>query len=818
MTTRKRDADGKFAAAPEKASAAELEMEVAGAGSDFLRVVTSGGIMVNADEVMTTIAPTKLGKNGQLQLDPYKLHRLMRRADLKYKALISTRKNGVLGKPWRVISNPADKDKERAAKVAAFSQAALKGIKNFHADRQELHDAIPNGWNVSEIMWVQREVVFGEGQSRLGWVPDRLQQRRLGRFGFAEADWSLRYQQTSGNFVPVHPHKFIVHSHGMENEDRHGTAECAEVFWWWFLKHNFVKWWSVFGEKFSQPTVVGKHPPNAKQDQVDRLKRAIKLFQTEYGVVIPNNVEVSLLEAARTGSINTYQTFCEFCDKCMSEALTGQSLATGQGQSGAGSYAQSVTHENVKQEFIEADAQDEMGTTDAQLMAPIALYNFGPDVPHALYVVDYESKNLTADLAQDKDLVNEVGFPMTYGYFADKYNRPLAPGVNRDDVVSGKKATVVQTPGAGGGGGDDEGDGNDGKNGNDGKDEKDKKLSSRTGFNAVAFAKGSKARRAEADKCVEESDQLTEGCVRRGRITYNAIADAVADAANKSEDLEELRSRLELMKGKHVDALATAIARAKVNGFLLGAAQVQRQLGDVVKKNQHGLDGHATHFAKKNLGDFEPLEPTEAIKWFEELVPMGKEELQRVAREAQAKAFTIAGIEERDTLKRIQDKVSEYLQQGKTVAEWKKEYAEIRAEVGLDPVKGYQAEQTFRDNTHRAYGAGRVRAANDPDVKDQVWGYEYMATMDDRTRPEHAALNGFTAERDDPFWYSHTPPWEYGCRCISVPVTKLAAETEGIEAQGTIEVDGAEVDPRTWPASPAFRGLGFQADKQRSAA
>ena len=808
--TRPRDSKGRFAATaePVKPTAEGLVLEIAGTSNDFMRQVGVNGIMTNTDEVMTTIAPSKLSKNGQLTVDPYRLHRQMRRADLKYKALIAIRKKGVLGKQWRVVPNPADNDPKRAAEVAAFSQAALLRIKKFHADLRELLEAIPSGWAISETMWHQITIVYGEGKSRLGWTPKSLDQRRQGRFDFAE-DWSLRYQPSPGTYVPVHPHKFIVHSHAVENEDRHGTGEASEVWWWWFLKHNFIKWWSVFGEKFSQPTVQASYPPGTPQTEIDKLKRAIKMFQTEFGLTIPNNVEVKLLEAQRYGSINTYQSFSEFCDKCMSEALTGQSLATGQGEGGNGSRAASEVHAGQQQIFTEDDCQELMDTIDEDLMCPLAYWNFGPDVPHALFVIDYEAKDLAGDLTQDTTLVNEIGFPMTYGYFADKYKRPLPPGVDRDDLVPGRKIAAPAAPFGGGGAGDGEDD--------FGAARRHGKTTNRippkggtpnkVSFNAVEFAKGSKKRRAEAELCTREADRLSEKIVELGREAYNAIADAVAAAADKCDDLDELKARVELLKGKHVEQLASGIATAKANGYLLGAAQMYRALAPVIEDSEK----HSAHFAKKKLGEFDPMPPTEAIKWFEELVPLTKEDLAKVAREATAKAYTIAGIEDRDVIKRVQDKVSEYLKEGKTLADWKQDYGQIREEAGLDPVKGYQAEATFRDSTHRAYGAGRVRTANAPEVREHVWGYEYMATMDDRTRPEHAALNGFTAERDDPFWVSHTPPWEYGCRCVAVAVTKLAAELEGIEAKGTVEVDGVEVDPRTWPASPGFRGLGFGA-------
>lgn len=42
---------------------------------------------------------------------------------------------------------------------------------------------------------------------------------------------------------------------------------------------------------------------------------------------------------------------------------------------------------------------------------------------------------------------------------------------------------------------------------------------------------------------------------------------------------------------------------------------------------------------------------------------------------------------------------------------------------------------------------------------------EYRAVTDDRTRPEHAALNGIIRPINDPFWDTNYPPNGWGCRC-----------------------------------------------------
>ena len=41
--------------------------------------------------------------------------------------------------------------------------------------------------------------------------------------------------------------------------------------------------------------------------------------------------------------------------------------------------------------------------------------------------------------------------------------------------------------------------------------------------------------------------------------------------------------------------------------------------------------------------------------------------------------------------------------------------------------------------------------------------------MDERTRDEHAALNGCVYPVDDPFWDAYYPPNDWNCRCDAEP-------------------------------------------------
>ena len=80
---------------------------------------------------------------------------------------------------------------------------------------------------------------------------------------------------------------------------------------------------------------------------------------------------------------------------------------------------------------------------------------------------------------------------------------------------------------------------------------------------------------------------------------------------------------------------------------------------------------------------------------------------------------------------------------------------------------------------------------HDPDAM-KVFPYvRYCARGDARTRSEHADLDGRIFRKDDPFLSTHTPPWEFNCRCWGEQVTKKRGEREAAKSKtGGIEPVG----------------------------
>lgn len=70
----------------------------------------------------------------------------------------------------------------------------------------------------------------------------------------------------------------------------------------------------------------------------------------------------------------------------------------------------------------------------------------------------------------------------------------------------------------------------------------------------------------------------------------------------------------------------------------------------------------------------------------------------------------------------------------------------------------------------------------------------YVAVMDGRTRPSHAALNGKIWRKDDPVWSVIYPPNGFNCRCRTRALTPGQMKREGLSLSAPPEIETREVD------------------------
>ena len=193
------------------------------------------------------------------------------------------------------------------------------------------------------------------------------------------------------------------------------------------------------------------------------------------------------------------------------------------------------------------------------------------------------------------------------------------------------------------------------------------------------------------------------------------------------------------------------------------------------------------------------LPPKEAVAWFEAKGYRITWDWHEMRDEAHALAFTVAKAARLDILQDIRAGVEAALKEGRTERMfirdltpllqkkgwWGKAHDPETGEVLLD-AKGRRIRQgspwrlstIYRTNLQSAYMAGRWKAAVAAKATHPY--LQYVAVMDARTRPTHAAMNGRVFAVDDPIWHTHHPPNGFNCRCRTRPMTRRALEREGL--------------------------------------
>ena len=143
------------------------------------------------------------------------------------------------------------------------------------------------------------------------------------------------------------------------------------------------------------------------------------------------------------------------------------------------------------------------------------------------------------------------------------------------------------------------------------------------------------------------------------------------------------------------------------------------------------------------------------------------------------RAFTIAGIEQMDALRKLRDIIAK-LPEG---ADWDNVKKDLAAEIsiytGVDAKAAKaRAEHTLRMQGFQAYAVARHQQQVSTVGSHPYWMYETVG--DNRVRAGHAALDGKVLRADDPWWKTHYPPWDWGCRCIVIALDEEDAQKFGI--------------------------------------
>jgi SPP1 gp7 family putative phage head morphogenesis protein len=195
---------------------------------------------------------------------------------------------------------------------------------------------------------------------------------------------------------------------------------------------------------------------------------------------------------------------------------------------------------------------------------------------------------------------------------------------------------------------------------------------------------------------------------------------------------------------------------------------------------------------------FSPLSHEAAVARIAGLPLVTREVMDGLLPELRAYAFCVTGLDGFDQLGKVRDQVKAVPAGERT---WKQARKEIAAEL-VDDLGGKaserRAELLLRTHVFRSYAASRYR--NLMQQVDVFPFWQYKTHGDGNVRPSHAALNGKIFPAGHPIWQRIFPPWDWGCRCLVVPLTQRSA---GAMLQRGKMSESAAKDPNLQPTQIA---------------
>lgn len=510
-----------------------------------------GGVQPNTDETLKT----RGGGKG------LKLYEDLKR-DAHTGAVLAKRKLAVTSRPWRVEPASAKRVDTKAAELVT---TALQHLR-FNGVCKRLLDATLKGFAVSEVMWEVRDGLV---------LPSRVMARDPRRFVFSVDDQlHLLTRQNMITGEPMPTRKFIVHRHGADDDSPYGTGIGSMLFWPVFFKRQTITFWLTFADKFGSPTAVGKYPGGSGKPEQAKLLAALAAISQDAGVIVPEGMVIELLEASRTGSVDTYEKLVRYMDEQISKAVLGETMSTTAASAGLGSNQAGVQND-VRLEVAEDDNDELCETLNDTLVRWVVEFNTpGAGLPKLC-----RDFNVPEDLAKratrDKTLF-DMGWEPSAAYMLETYGEgwtkkaPVAP------------PALPGLPGAPGVAADDNaGPGNNqGNTADDPADPENHPARFADVADGAPLAKGTaqrafnKARHADINAGAEALAAEWQAMVRKPVEAVLALAEA------SGGDLVEFRARLAtLLDAKPDPDAVQRIAQATFAAHVMGRGLEPKKLG-----------------------------------------------------------------------------------------------------------------------------------------------------------------------------------------------------------------------------------------------
>lgn len=179
-----------------------------------------------------------------------------------------------------------------------------------------------------------------------------------------------------------------------------------------------------------------------------------------------------------------------------------------------------------------------------------------------------------------------------------------------------------------------------------------------------------------------------------------------------------------------------------------------------------------------------PADPSrfeDAIAWFRERVPELADLLAELEPWARRRAFWVSGVAELDVVTAVLAILTKLTVQGGSLIDFKREAKDLLT-TAWGRENGFRIETIYRTNTQTAYGRGRWKELERPEIKRFRPYRMHDGVLDSRQSEICKARSSppVVLPADDPYWLSNWPPLHHRCRSSVRALTKRQGERRGV--------------------------------------
>lgn len=389
------------------------------------------------------------------------------------------------------------------------------------------------------------EVLYKPEGSRIAVDAIKVRNRRRFRYG-KDMDLRLLTFNNMLEGIPAEKPYFWDFCCGADNDDEpYGLGLAHWLYWPVLFKRNGLKFWLVFLEKFGMPTGVGKYDENATDEEKTKLLAAVRAIQADSGIIMPKGMELSLLEAARSGTAD-YKTLHDTMNAAIQKVILGQTAST---QGSPGKLGNENLQADVRKDIIKADADLVCESFNQGPSRWLTEWNFpGAAVPR-VYRITEEPEDLDA-LASRDEKVSRLGFKRTLASVTEKYGDGWAEKEPPPTIADPDDPAAITTAIAGPGFAD--------------PSRSVLELLRRHGH-ALRFAE------ADADAAAARARQLDQAIAPHGSA-WVAQVRAIGEKADSFQELEQ--QLLAIASDMSLEEYTEAFAQAMSAAYLAGNSDV----------------------------------------------------------------------------------------------------------------------------------------------------------------------------------------------------------------------------------------------------